>query len=168
MKRDSFVDLQAEVDRFFETACVSLQENQRRMTQRHHPKRRGCVPRSFHLAKQVPGKATFTVANAKKLLPDLHALTTSEHEARNIPEVLGEMGIRLVVIEHLAKTKIDGRALWLDENSKVSPVIALSSRYERSTSFGLRCATSLCISCEAINGAWITNWSVLGKPELTK
>ena len=44
------------------------------------------------------------------------------------------MGIRLVVIEHLPKSKIDGAALWLGDNWE-KPVIALSLRYDRIDSF---------------------------------
>lgn len=61
-------------------------------------------------------------------LGKLQALATSEEEVRGLPSVLGEMGIRLVVIERLPKTRIDGAVLWVNEKS---PVIALSLRYDR-------------------------------------
>src|SRR5437016_3549135 len=44
------------------------------------------------------------------------------------------MGIRLVVIEHLPKSKIDGAALWLGDDWE-KPVVALSLRYDRIDSF---------------------------------
>jgi HTH-type transcriptional regulator/antitoxin HigA len=59
---------------------------------------------------------------------ELHALTTSEHELRKVPSILARMGIRLVIVEHLPRTRIDGYTLWLDDNT---PVIALSLRYGR-------------------------------------
>ncbi len=37
-----------------------------------------------------------------------------------------------MVVEHLPKTRIDGAALWLDENT---PAVALSLRYDRIDSF---------------------------------
>jgi HTH-type transcriptional regulator / antitoxin HigA len=45
---------------------------------------------------------------------------------------LADVGIRLVVIEHLPGTRIDGAALWL--NGK-TPAIALSLRYDRIDAF---------------------------------
>lgn len=52
--------------------------------------------------------------------------------ARNVPKLLAEAGVRFVIVEHLAKSKIDGVALWLNENS---PVIGLSSRLDRIDNF---------------------------------
>ncbi len=67
-----------------------------------------------------------------QLIAELLRLTASEQEARRVPRVLGEFGIRFMVIEHLPKTRIDGAAFWLTPNS---PVIALSIRLDRIDSF---------------------------------
>ena len=64
-------------------------------------------------------------------LTELHALTVSEQEIRKVPQVLAQMGIRFVVVEHLPHTKIDGAAFWLDG----TPVIVLSLRYGRIDGF---------------------------------
>ena len=79
------------------------------------------------LASQIRAER-FSAKRVETHLDELHALTTSEHEVRKIPAVLTEMGIRLVVVEHLPRTRIDGYALWLDDDT---PVIALSLRYGR-------------------------------------
>ena len=47
---------------------------------------------------------------------------------RHIPKMLAEAGIRLVIVEPLARTRIDGVCVWLD---KQSPVIGLSLRIDR-------------------------------------
>jgi HTH-type transcriptional regulator/antitoxin HigA len=65
-------------------------------------------------------------------LSDLHQFVASEHDIRQVPKLLAQLGVRLVIIEHLKGTRIDGAALWLDERS---PVIALSLRYDRIDSF---------------------------------
>jgi len=130
-KKSSLPELEAEIYRFFQDdLCVAARKSTPYDTTTAPQKAWVC--RAYHLAKRIPVKRRYTKATAEKRLPDLHALTTSEHEARHIPEVLGEMGIRFVVIEHLAKTKIDGAALWMDKHS---PVIALSLRYERIDGF---------------------------------
>ena len=53
-------------------------------------------------------------------------------DVRRVPRVLADAGIRLVLLEHLPKTKIDGVMIWLDETS---PVIALSLRMDRVDNF---------------------------------
>ena len=45
-----------------------------------------------------------------------------------MPTVLGEGGIRFLVVEQLPQTRIDGVTLWLDNKS---PVIVLSLRFDR-------------------------------------
>lgn len=62
----------------------------------------------------------------------LLALTEHEANVRLVPKVLAEMGVRLVLVQHLRKTRVDGVALWLDE---YSPVIGLSLRYDRIDNF---------------------------------
>jgi len=49
-------------------------------------------------------------------------------EVRHVPKTLAEFGVRFLIVEHLAQTRIDGVCLWLDEES---PVIAISMRYDR-------------------------------------
>src|SRR5262249_30040136 len=74
----------------------------------------------------------YTEDNFDQLLGELHRLTTSEHEARRVPRLLAEFGIRFMIVEHLPRTRIDGAALWLDQ---YSPVVALSIRLDRIDSF---------------------------------
>jgi HTH-type transcriptional regulator / antitoxin HigA len=57
----------------------------------------------------------------------LRKLAAYRSEACRVPEVLGDYGVRLVVIECLPGAKIDGAAFWIDQ----SPAIALSLRYDR-------------------------------------
>jgi HTH-type transcriptional regulator/antitoxin HigA len=49
-------------------------------------------------------------------------------EARHVPRVLAEVGIRFVIVEALPSTRIDGVCTWLDRQS---PVIGLSMRFDR-------------------------------------
>lgn len=61
----------------------------------------------------------------------LHLLLGAPQEARHVPRVLSEHGIRFVVVEDLPGTKIDGASFWLDDE----PVIAMSLRYDRNDNF---------------------------------
>ncbi len=62
----------------------------------------------------------------------LRPLTSAAEEARKVPRILAECGIRFVIVESLPSSKIDGVCFWLDE---VSPVIGMSMRYDRIDNF---------------------------------
>ena len=83
--------------------------------------------RAKHLAKAVHA-VNFTDRRFDEALNQLKPLLSAKEEIRRVPKILAECGIRLVVVEPLPKTQIDGVTFWLDERS---PVIALSVRYDR-------------------------------------
>lgn len=87
--------------------------------------------RAWHLAKAV------AAARYKdELLPSCEAqlkkLVGFAQEARKVPRILAEHGIRYVIVEPLPGSKIDGAAFWLDDRS---PVIAMSARFDRIDAF---------------------------------
>ena len=53
-------------------------------------------------------------------------------EIRHIPKMLENAGVRFVVVEALAGSKIDGACFWLDNNR---PVIAMSVRHDKIDNF---------------------------------
>lgn len=61
----------------------------------------------------------------------LRHLAAYPKEARHLPKVFSDYGIRFVIVEPIAAAKIDGAAFWLEEE----PVIALSIRYDRIDGF---------------------------------
>lgn len=65
-------------------------------------------------------------------IPRLHALMSAPEEARQVPRLLAECGVRYVVVEALRGSKIDGACFWLDANR---PVIAMSLRLDRIDNF---------------------------------
>ena len=69
---------------------------------------------------------------AEQLGSKLRRLATYTKEARKVPLLLAEFGVRFVVVEPIAGAKIDGAAFWLDPDS---PVIAVSIRYDRIDAF---------------------------------
>jgi HTH-type transcriptional regulator / antitoxin HigA len=74
----------------------------------------------------------FDDRNMDRLFTELRRLTVSEQEARHVPRLLTDFGIRFLIVEHLPRTRIDGVATWLDASS---PVVALSIRYDRIDAF---------------------------------
>lgn len=79
------------------------------------------------LAKAVHA-APFTSSSVGAALEKLRPLMSQAEEARNVPRVMAECGIRFLIVEHLPQTRIDGVCMWLDEQR---PVVALSMRYDR-------------------------------------
>lgn len=62
----------------------------------------------------------------------LSSLLRSKEEARKVPKILAEAGIRFVVVEALPSAKIDGVCFWLNETS---PVIGMTMRHDRIDNF---------------------------------
>jgi HTH-type transcriptional regulator/antitoxin HigA len=76
--------------------------------------------------------APFTRAKAVDAVGHLSSLLLSVEEARKVPRILSEAGIRFVLVESLAAAKIDGVCFWLNHNA---PVIGLSMRHDRIDNF---------------------------------
>ena len=74
----------------------------------------------------------FTPSSFDDGTKELRELAAWPEETRRVPKVLAKMGIRFVVNEPLPRTRIDGAAFWLDEES---PAVAVSVRYDRVDSF---------------------------------
>ena len=62
----------------------------------------------------------------------MRALAANAEDVRRVPGMMAELGVRLLVVQHLTGTKIDGVCFWLDATS---PVVAVSVRYDRIDNF---------------------------------
>jgi HTH-type transcriptional regulator/antitoxin HigA len=74
----------------------------------------------------------YSETGLRAALPSLRALMVDPEAARHVPRILQEVGVRLVFVEGLPNSKIDGACLWLD---KQSPVIGMSLRHDRIDNF---------------------------------
>jgi HTH-type transcriptional regulator/antitoxin HigA len=72
-----------------------------------------------------PGAVRDAVGKLKPLL-------VASQEARKVPRILAEAGIRFVIVESLPGSKIDGVCFWLDEET---PVIGMTFRFDRIDNF---------------------------------
>ena len=61
----------------------------------------------------------------------LRQLAAFSQEAKRLPQALAHFGIRLVIVEPLPGSRIDGAAFWIGE----SPAIAVSARWDRVDAF---------------------------------
>lgn len=85
------------------------------------------VARARQLARATQARA-FDPNAKNRLLADIRALARNPEDARSLPRLLADYGIRLVIVEKLSRTRVDGACFWIDPNS---PVIVLSLRYDR-------------------------------------
>ena len=86
--------------------------------------------RAWLVAKAVP-VAKYSDAALKNAIPDLRRCMEYKEEIRNVSAILAKAGVKLVVVEHLARSKMDACCFWMEG----SPVIALSLRYDRIDNF---------------------------------
>jgi HTH-type transcriptional regulator/antitoxin HigA len=83
------------------------------------------IAREMLVARYSPQSGAAVVTKLKNLLSE-------PEEARKVPRLLAEAGIRFLVVETLPGAKIDGVTFWLDERS---PVIAMTARFDRIDNF---------------------------------
>ena len=83
--------------------------------------------RALNVALAVDARP-FSFAKMAQLVEQLRLLMESPEEVRHVPRVLADYGVRMLVLEHLEHTKIDGATFWLNRGA---PVIVLSLRYDR-------------------------------------
>ncbi len=83
------------------------------------------------VAREFPAKP-YSENGLRSALGKLERLMVAPDEARHVPRVLSECGVRFVVVEKLPNAKIDGVCLWLDAKS---PVIGMSLQHDRIDNF---------------------------------
>jgi len=84
--------------------------------------------RARQLAKSVHVGARYSEKRLAAALEALRGCLESPSEVRRVPRILADHGIRLVVVEKLPKSHVDGVCFWLD---RYSPAVALSLRFDR-------------------------------------
>jgi HTH-type transcriptional regulator / antitoxin HigA len=78
---------------------------------------------------EVPNYSEKGLRNA---LADLQMLLYAPEEARHVPRILLECGVRFILVEKLPQADIDGVCFWLDSKS---PVIGMSTRRDKIDNF---------------------------------
>ena len=91
------------------------------------PSQLAWIFRARQLAESVQVQ-NFTETRFEEALERLRLLMHSPQETRHVASNLANGGVRLVVVEPLAGTKIDGACFWLNRKA---PIVALSMRYDR-------------------------------------
>ncbi len=89
----------------------------------------------LYRVKEIAGEmltARYSEETVLGAVEALKKLLLSAEEARKVPRILAEAGIRFLLVEALPGSKIDGVCFWLDDSS---PVVALTVRFDRIDNF---------------------------------
>lgn len=76
--------------------------------------------------------ASYSTEAVRTAVTKLSALRRHPEELRKVPRILGECGVRFLIVETLPSAKIDGVCFWLNDRA---PVIALTTRHDRIDNF---------------------------------
>ncbi len=74
----------------------------------------------------------YSPSSVERAISEVQTLVWSAEEARKVPRIMRENGIRFVVVESLTSAKIDGVCFWLND---MAPVVGMSLRHDRIDNF---------------------------------
>jgi len=84
------------------------------------------------IASEVLVTGRYSEVGIRAGVKKLDALLAAPEEARHVPRILSDCGVRFVIVETLQSAKIDGVCFWLDESS---PVVGMTLRHDRMDNF---------------------------------
>ncbi len=84
------------------------------------------------LAADTLVSGRYSPTSVGRAITTLKTLTSAAEEARKVPRILSDAGIRFVVVEALTSSKIDGVCFWLHD---MAPVVGVSMRFDRIDNF---------------------------------
>lgn len=115
------------IDRIDQEPQVSLAARKATSDQALNPAQITWACRARQIARSLR-VAAFDRQRFEAEVAKLPRLSAAEDGLTRVREAVCSLGVRLVFVEHLPQTYIDGAAFWLDDTS---PVVALSLRYDR-------------------------------------
>ena len=98
--------------------------------------------KAWQMAAELPHLAKYSKKKLHSSLTTLRKCFGDPAKVVDALELIANAGVRLVFVQHLSKTRIDGAAFWLKR--KTQPVIALSMRFGRIDYFSFTLLHELC------------------------
>ncbi|WP_374655117.1 HigA family addiction module antitoxin [Phenylobacterium sp.] len=128
--------LQLQIARFFEVESVDEAPRYAMAAKKTHydndpPAQVVWLYRVRQLARQLDAPP-FSREKLCAVLPRMRPMMIDPEAVKEVPNLLLECGVRLVVVEWLPGSKIDGVCTWLDDDR---PVIGLSTLHDRLDNF---------------------------------
>ncbi len=136
-RTDSIDDLERSVFKFFEVSGFNEQSPLAYAAKRSDyvgeltRVQEANVQRVRQLARSVQA-APYREELLRACIGRLRTLLVSPEEIRQVPRLLAEAGVRFVICEPFAGSRLDGVCTWLDEKS---PVIGMTLRLDRIDNF---------------------------------
>ncbi len=133
----SLEEIESELTRFFNTRALEEIEALPHAAKKTNATCEATLPQLAWLyrVRQIASQMLtpkYSESKLLKALPKLKELLIAPEEARKVPKILAECGIKFLVVEALKSSKIDGVCCWLDKDS---PVIAMTLRFDRMDNF---------------------------------
>ena len=131
-------DLGAQLARFFETSSADEVPYIAHAARKSGYEEREVPPAQLAWLFRVRqiAKAIAAPRYSQRMLADtmikMRELLAAPEEARHVPRIMTECGVRFVIVEALPQSRIDGVCFWLDSKS---PVIGMSTRFDRIDNF---------------------------------
>lgn len=86
------------------------------------------------IAEATPVKP-YSEKALRDAIPTLRTLLRAPEGVQQVPQILADCGVRFVIVEHVASSKIDGVTFWLDRKPGLAPVIGMSLRLDKMDNF---------------------------------
>ena len=83
-------------------------------------------------AKNLKGIGKYNKEKVVEFAKEIKNYSRTDDGIKDVVSKLNEFGVRIIVLPHFSKTRVDGAACWIKENE---PVILLSMRYDRIDNF---------------------------------
>lgn len=75
----------------------------------------------------------YSLAKLRATIAEFRHLLNAAENARHVPKMLMECGVRYVIVETIGDAKIDGVCFWLKDGT--SPVVGMTCRFDRIDNF---------------------------------
>lgn len=126
------------------------------------PLQKAWLYRAFQVASELVIES-YDAATLRDALARLSALRTAPEETRHVARVLHDCGVRFVIVEPIAGTKIDGACFWLTDNQ---PVVAMTLRLDRIDNFWfvLRHELEHVLQCHGRDQGYILDQEIDSEP----
>lgn len=98
--------------------------------------------RALTLSRSLPQLARYSEKKLRNSLGSLREMCGNPEKITEALSLVANVGVRLVFVQHLSKTRIDGAAFWI--RPRTQPVIALSLRFGRIDYFAFTLLHELC------------------------
>ncbi len=144
-RTDSLPKLEKELCNFFnveslgQTPTMRANAKQSFKTDALNPSQLAWCFRAAKLASIIDAES-FKPRDFAGALQDIRKLADYPEKTKYLPKILAKSGVRLVIVEPLSHSRIDGAAFWLADDA---PVVVLSVRFDRIDAFWFTLAHEL-------------------------